>query len=224
MTLSCASMSSSRKPKSSKSLRCLNTVSIRALRAPFLILATHYLVRKLRVMISKREIVEEAVVRLGLLRPEAVQTIELLLQDEMTEHPRAICTAHRKNGIQISPELKKELGIRANGFLSIKAFDELTAKGQSQPLAAHENTLLRATFSLMRYRRVRQESQLRDQLGPCFIGFKYDVLEMDCRACVALDGSLTTASSAAILPLKDCVCVTANYSLQPKFDWAADVD
>jgi hypothetical protein len=206
-------MSSSRKPKSSKLKRCLNRVSIRALRAPFLILATPHLARKLYAMISKNDIVEEAIVRLGLLRPEAVQTIELLLQGEMIEHPRAICTTYRKNGAQISPELKKELGIRANGFLSVKAFDELTAKGQLEPLAAHEKTLLRATFSLMRYKSIQQESRLRDQLGPCFIGFKYDVQEMDCEACVALDGSLTTASSAAILPLKDCVCVTAHYSL-----------
>ena len=217
-------MSSSRKPRSSKSKRCLNGVSIRALRAPFLILATLHLARKLHAMISKNDIVEEAVARLGLLRPEAGQTIELLLQEEMTEHPRAICTAYRKNGVQISPKLKRELGIRANGFLSHKAFDELTAKGQSEPLAAHEKTLLRATFSLMRYKSVQQESRLRDQLGPCFIGFKYDVLEMDCAACAALDGSLTTVSSAAILPLNDCICVTANYSLQPKIDWAAGIE
>ena len=166
---------------------------------------------------------QEAIDRLRLLRPEAATTIAELLQDEMIEHPRAICTAYRKRGAQISREQKRRLGIRGNGFLSHAAFEELSELGIRKPLVAHETTLLRATFSLMRHNRVQNESELRNQLGPCFLGFEYDVFESECPACRSLHGSITCKAGAVVFPLPECTCVTANYDIHPKFDWLADL-
>jgi hypothetical protein len=172
----------------------------------------------------KLVVANEAVDHLALLRPEAKATIASLLQDQMIEHPRSICTAYRKQGPQIPLELKRELGIRANGFLSYEAYDELSESGKKKPLVAHELTLLRATFSLMRHNSAQQEREFRNRFGKCFVGFVYDIIETDCAACATLEGKIVRAKDAHQLPPPDCTCLTANYSLRPKVDFLADLD
>ncbi|MER8406823.1 hypothetical protein [Mesorhizobium sp. M0768] len=174
-------------------------------------------------MTIENEAASEAVARLGLLKPEAAKTISRLLLAEMGDHPRAICTAYRKNGVQISREEKKALGIRVNAFLSYAAFNELSEAGKGAPLSAHETTLLRATFSVLRYRAVEKETDFRKQLGACFLGFEYDVLAANCPTCIGLNGTIARSAKEAIFPNPSCTCVTANYGLRPKVDWLADV-
>ena len=176
-------------------------------------------------VVTKDEAAREAVAQLGLLTSEAIPTIARLLQDEMRDHPRAIATAYRKESEQISDNEKKALGIRKNGFLSRVALAELTSTGRIEPLVAHETTLLRATFTLNRYRCIAQEKELQAQLGKCFLGFEHETLHRDCPACNRLSGLVTQGAEAAILPPADCIrgC-TASYGLRAKIDWLANID
>ncbi|MEO7679947.1 MAG: hypothetical protein ABIS14_04555 [Sphingomonas sp.] len=166
----------------------------------------------------------EAIETLGLLRPAAAETIARLLQGDINEHPRALCTAYRKAGEQITDQEKSALGIKRNGFLSRIALNEIAPAGLADPLLAHEISLLRASFVVNRYRRVQQASQLSRELGPVFTGFPHTTLHSDCAACNRLDGLVTTADDAFIFPSADCTCVTANYGLSAKLDWLADID
>ncbi|RZF59005.1 hypothetical protein EWE75_24180 [Sphingomonas populi] len=166
----------------------------------------------------------EAVEHLGLLTPEAITTIAQLLQGDMSEPPNALATRYRKEGEQISDADKRVLRIRRNGFLSRQALAEITPAGLSDPLAAHETTLLRATFTVIRHRRVAEGAKLKERLGKCFVGFAHETLNRDCAACNRLDGLVTDAANAAILPPVGCSCPTANYGISPKIDWLADVD
>jgi hypothetical protein len=175
--------------------------------------------------VIRDEAAREAVSTLGLLVSEAIPTIASLLDEKIQEHPRAIAAAYRKTGEQLSLGEKKLLGIRANGFLSRMAFSELSFSGLTTPLTAHETTLLRATFTLIRHRRVAEESDLRKRLGRAFVGFKHETLHHDCGSCNKLDGLVTDAFDAAVFPPMDCVknC-TASYGISPKIDFFVDVD
>jgi hypothetical protein len=167
----------------------------------------------------------EAIATLKLLRPDAAATIARLLDPEMREHPRAIATAYRKGGVQVPATDKRALGVRKNAFLSIEALEEITPAGLADPLAAHEVTLLRATFTLIRATRVAEEESLRVQLGKALIGFVHQTLGRDCAACNRLDSKVTSGSEAHVLPPADCVVgCTANYGIRPKIDFPADVD
>jgi hypothetical protein len=164
----------------------------------------------------------EAIQRLGLLKVAAESIIFHLNDGQMVEHPRALCTAYRKDGEQLSNEQKKALGLRSNAFLSLKAFDELTDNGRADPLKAHETVLLRATFTLKRYRSIWHArsmglSSFRDE-------YKYDMTASDCPICKALDGTITKGDDALVFPPDGCVCDTANYTLQPYINWLADID
>jgi hypothetical protein len=176
-------------------------------------------------MTIKDEAAREAVTTLGLLTSKAIPTIASLLANDLSEHPRAIATRYRKEGEQISDAEKKALGIRRNGFLSRAALAEIAPAGLTEPLAAHEITLLRATFTRLRYDRVAQGEAMRAQLGPSFIGYLHDTLHRECPACIRLDGLVTDAANAKIMPPSDCApgC-SANYGIGPKIDWLADID
>ena len=166
----------------------------------------------------------EAVEHLGVLTLEAVPTITRLLQGDMSEHPRAIATRYRKEGEQIPDDDKRVLRIRHNGFLSRQALGEITLAGLGDPLAAHETTLLRATFTVIRDRRVAEEEKLKEQFGKCFVGFAHETQHRECAACNRLHGLVTDAASAVVFPPAGCSCPTANYLISPKIDWLADVD
>lgn len=171
----------------------------------------------------KCEAALEAVMRLGLLKPEAVDTIVSLMKGGMVEHPRAISTAYRKAGEQLPPEEKKAARIRGNAFMSRAAFEELTEAGKARPLTAHEVTLLRATFTENRFNRLTSHG-LSASLMRHSEGFKYDNCSADCRFCSRVDGTVVQPGEVAILPPPDCQCETANYSISPKLDWLRDVN
>lgn len=173
----------------------------------------------------KSEAAREAVEQLGLLTTCAIPTIARLLQEEMRDHPRTITLAYRKEGEQVADAEKKALGIRKSSFLSRAALAEMTAAGLKDPLTAHETTLLRATFTLNRHRCVAQDSKLKAQLGKRFAGFEHEAVNGKCPACNRLQGLVTQAAEAAIMPPTDCISgCTANYSIRPKIDWFADLD
>lgn len=172
----------------------------------------------------KQQAAREAVERLGLLKPQAADTVELLLADAEFMHPRAICTAYRKTGPQISDEIKKSLGIRKNGFLSEQALAELSELGLNDALRAHELTVLRAAFAVSRSRSVESGLGLRAQIGSGFIGFRYDVLQDACPSCRERDGEIVADPMTAIFAPSDCSCVTANYGIRADVDWLAGLD
>lgn len=171
----------------------------------------------------KHEAAKEAVTRLGYLKPEAISAIVSLMKDGMAEHPRAIATAYRKGGDQLSVEEKKAAGIRANAFMSRRAFGDLSDKGKVNPLAAHEVTLLRAMFAENRFNRLTSHGLTVD-LMRYFDGFKYDSLTRDCPFCGRVDGTVVKPEEVAILPAADCTCETANYMISPKIDWLKGVE
>lgn len=78
-------------------------------------------------------VAREAINRLGLLKKEAETIIYHLLDGRFVEHPRALSSAYRKDGEQLTNDEKRALGLRSNAFFSRKAFEELTTKGKDAP-------------------------------------------------------------------------------------------
>jgi hypothetical protein len=170
----------------------------------------------------KLEAAKEAVTTLGLLKPEAIELIASLMLG-FEESPRATATSYRKEGQQLAREHKKAAGIRANAFMSDRAFNDLTEKGKNSPLAAHETTLLRAMFTELRFGRLTSRNITQDIVSH-LDGFKYDTLNPDCPFCSRMEGTVVQAEEVAILPAPDCVCETANYSISPHFDWFKGIE
>ncbi|NKN34731.1 hypothetical protein HFC70_00005 [Agrobacterium sp. a22-2] len=169
----------------------------------------------------KRQAVREAISALGLLKPEAEDTIVGFLADEMETHPRQTLTEYRKGGEQLSKEEKKTLGLRSNAFLSRRAYDDLTEAGLEVPLKAHETVLLRSTFTFQRYRSL-QSIKASGLVGDkVFKGMRYDVLNMSCPVCGPLDGVTITLDEATIFPFEGCTCHTANWGYRPSVDFLA---
>lgn len=156
----------------------------------------------------------EAIDRLGLLRPEAVSTIERMLLEPTGAHPKAVCTAYRKVGIQLGSAEKRELGIRSNGFMSRMALAELSEKGRESPLKAHETTLLRAFFTVSRYRSASSIWRMRQDHPDWPMTLTYEVIHNDpCEYCRSRDGTVVR-SDWDILPSVDCECATAPYGIR----------
>ncbi|MDD1452657.1 hypothetical protein NHF48_019770 [Sphingomonas sp. H160509] len=176
-------------------------------------------------MTIEHDAAREAVMTLGLLTPDAIPTIARLINANFNEHPRAVATRYRKEGDQIDDAAKKTLGIRKNGFLSKASYSEITNLGLASPLTAHETTLLRATFTVARHNRVAQGEATREHLGTKFAGYLHETLHRECSACNELNGAITDAAGAAIMPPATCVpgCF-ANYDIRAKIDWLADID
>ncbi len=170
--------------------------------------------------------VDEAITRLGLVKPSARSSILTMVQDERGLHPRALCTEYRKDGEQLSKAELKAIGIRANGFMSRRAYGELTERGLSAPLDAHLTTVLRAFFSFARWRSLWNAALgVKDTDIPVeALSFHYDMLPPVCPACKALDGSKVMPLDAQILPAPACECETANYSICMKIDWLYGVE
>jgi hypothetical protein len=169
----------------------------------------------------KRQAVKEAISALGLIKPEAEDTIVGFLEDQMETHPQQTLAGYRKGGEQLSKEEKRALGLRSNAFLSCSAYKDLTEAGCAVPLKAHEAVLLRATFTYQRYRSL-QSIRASDLVGDkVFRGMKYDILNMHCPVCGPLDGKTIPLEEATIFPFKGCTCDTANWSYQPDIDFLA---
>lgn len=92
----------------------------------------------------------ESITSLGYLKPNTASKMLGLLKELPYQTARHVATAYRKSGEQLSADEKRGLGIRTNSFMSKDAFEELTEKGLSAPLLAHEVTLLRAHFTMHR--------------------------------------------------------------------------
>lgn len=167
------------------------------------------------------EAAREAVMQLGLIKPEAIPAFVSLMRGGMVEHPRSVTTAYRKEGEQLSRDEKKVAGIRANAFMSRQAFDELSDAGKAIPLTAHETTLLRAVFTENRFRRIAEP--IPDSVAENFVGFKYDTLTNDCPFCRRVNGTIVQAAEVAVLPSSECVCPTANYTVGMSFDWLKNI-
>ncbi len=162
----------------------------------------------------------EAIGSLGLIVAEAEDIIWHMLDFRLTDHPRIRATAYRKDGEQLSADEKRALGLRSNAFLSRRALAEITESGLACPLKAHEMVLLRASFSVLRYRTiqsVRSAGGLPDT-------YKYDVLNLSCPACGGLDGKITNGDDAYLFAPPRCICETANYGVILHVDWLADLD
>ena len=142
----------------------------------------------------------------------------------MVEHPRSVATAYRKGGEQLSREEKKALGVRANAFMSRQAADELTDAGKARALTAHETTLLRAGFTENRFNRLHAHDASPDSIMRYFDGFQYQTNATDCPFCKSVDGTVVQQEDAAILPSPECVCETANYSINRKIDWLKGIE
>lgn len=173
----------------------------------------------------RRAAVDEAIARLNLITPDARSVVLTMLADGTGEHPRSLCTAYRKQGPQLSRDELKAAGMRSNAFMSREAFAELTAQGKLDPLKAHELTLLRAYFTVSRWRSLRTGREVASQLsvGPAAIQYNYDMLPPVCPTCKALDGTQVEPESAAVFPPDECQCVTANYAIQMRVDWLAGI-
>ena len=171
----------------------------------------------------KLEAAREATSKLGLLKSEAMETIVSLMRGGMVEHPRAIATAYRKDGDQLTRDEKKAAGIRTNAFMSRRAYDDLTESGKARPLTAHEATLLRAMFTENRFAHSTSPG-LSGSLMRHFEGFRYDALSSDCPFCSRVNGTVVQPDEVAILPPADCQCETANYSVSPKLDWLRGIE
>ena len=85
----------------------------------------------------------------------------------------------------------------------------------------YDNDLSSVRLDVARF----QGEAMRAQLGPSFIGYLHDTLHRECPACIRLDGVVTDAANAKIMPPSDCApgC-SANYGIGPKIDWLADID
>ncbi len=167
----------------------------------------------------------EAIESLGLLVRSAEDIIFTLLGGKYAGfHPHAICTAYRKDGEQLSVEEKEAIGLQANAFISRKAHSELSKKGLGQPTDAHLLTLLRASYSLARYRTV--VNMLRRTMGPPSFKneYKFEPIKDPCPACTSLSGTMFKSDEAPILPPPECECVTAFYELRPHVNFLAEWD
>jgi len=161
----------------------------------------------------------EAIVALNLINPEAEGIIWHMLDFRLTDHPKARTTAYRKDGEQLSADEKRALGLRSKAFLSRRALAEISPKGMVSPLEAHEKTLLRASFSLFRYRAIQNPPEI----DGFEIAYKIDVLNMACPVCKTLDGKIVTGNDAPMFALPRCECETANFGLVAFVDWLSGI-
>lgn len=164
----------------------------------------------------------EAVTRLGLLKVEAVPTIEKLLLRTGEAHPRGVCSSYRSEGRQLSDEEKSKLRIRKNEHMSQGAFDEITSDGMSSPIRAHELTLLRAAFAVFRHNKALSAQRIISDHPRTPLSVEYDVVHPDaCADCLMRHGQ-PVPSDWGLFPSNECTCVTAPYGLKLHIDFVAE--
>ena len=161
----------------------------------------------------------EAIDSLGYLLPSALPSVLALLQDAMFEHPKKACARYRGIGEQLSRDEKRVAGVRANALLSRQAFGELTARGKTVPLRAHELTLLRAEFTLCRKSAITRAEH--PEFGP-HTKFSHVQLSGGCRGCARLKGfGRVPAEHVQVMPPIDCETETCNLMVDVHMDWLA---
>ena len=161
----------------------------------------------------------EAIDSLGYLRPSALPSILALLQDAVIEHPKKVCARYRGTGAQLSHAEKRVAGVRANALLSRQAFGELTERGKTIPLQAHELTLLRAEFTLCRKSLI---SRAKDpEFGP-LARFTHVQFSARCQGCSRLKSfGRVPAECVQIMPPTDCETETCDLMVDVHMDWLA---
>ncbi|RFC66483.1 hypothetical protein DYI37_03305 [Fulvimarina endophytica] len=164
-------------------------------------------------MMTIEEAAKEAVDALQYLRPSAVSNVAHLAQSCGFQHPRSVVTAHRKAGPQLSRNEKREAGIRANGFMSQSAYEELTDAGKAKPMEAHYHTVMRAFFTHNRAREIERSSS-----SP-YASASYRSTFPDCRGCARLDG--TEAETPT--PPPDCDYEWCPLGIRYSFDFLGEV-
>jgi len=161
---------------------------------------------------------EESIDSLGYIRKEYKMILAALLSLCESHHPREVATKYRKRGEQISVENKRALGLRANAFFSVDAYNALTEKGLRQPIDAFELTLSRAILSFFRARSISNTISLGyDQV-------KYDGPFPDCPGCARLNKLIVHVDNASSTPPTDCSRGSCALSLQLHIDFCADLD
>lgn len=167
--------------------------------------------------VSSADIALEAINHLGLLQASAVNTIAEMIDFSSTEHPRAITTRYRKSGEQISPELKRSLGVRSNGFMSHTAYSELTDRGRERAIEAHEVTLLRAVFHKTKINTLSQCAQV----GFLEVRFSPSHLS-ECGFCQKNEDCIMAISDLKELPFRECSREACSALLMPHRDYLAE--
>jgi len=160
--------------------------------------------------------IDEAITELELLEMAAKPNLEGLVKRGMREGFRAVATAHRKDGPQLDKSEKKELGIRANAFMSRQAASELTEKGMESPLEAHFLTLWRADFTIDRARHLLNASQ--HDFG------RIDVINgghVGCTICETTSKSTFDPCGISPFPPKGCSNAGCNRMFVSFVDYAA---
>ena len=160
--------------------------------------------------------IDEAITELGLLEMTAKPNLELLVKRCIREGFRAVATAHRKDGPQLDKSEKKELGIRANAFMSRRAASELTEKGMENPLEAHFLTLWRDDFTIDRARHLLNASQQNfGRISVISGGHK------GCTICETTSGSTFDPCGISPFPPKGCVNAGCNRMFISFVDYTA---
>jgi hypothetical protein len=173
--------------------------------------------------VLRRRAAEEAVAHLGLLKPEAAETVYRLLDNPDGSHPRAICAAYRKEGSQLLEEEKNKASLRKNAFMSREAIVEISPKGMHDPLRAHELTVLRGSFAVFRHRNALSAQHIMQEHPNLPIEVQYDVFHPDsCDVCKALHGKPVGPDWGLLAP-DGCTCVTAPFGLQIHADFIGEV-
>ncbi|SEK85399.1 hypothetical protein SAMN04488032_107119 [Pacificibacter marinus] len=169
----------------------------------------------------EQDAISEAIETLGYLSPNAFDSVKDMLKDSMRLGPRAVATAHRKNGRQISDEAKKVLGIRRNAFMSEKALSELTEKGRSKPLHAHFATVWRASFTISRANKIHayNEHSLKFR-HDCTLRYR-GVHSEGCSHCDQTRGQIIPMSEASPFPPKECPNEGCCMGFEIHIDYAA---
>lgn len=167
----------------------------------------------MRVVEPGRQAVHEAVATLGYLTEAAEGWLFAALGECGYLSPKAVATAHRKDGEQISREEKIALGIRSNAFMSRRAAAELTEKGRSNPLEAHASTLLRAYFTALRYREIAQAAR-----GGAISVMYNGIFKDECLACAQLDGTAVPIADASPDPPEGCQKATCPMGYLAQFE------
>lgn len=157
--------------------------------------------------------VDEAIQSLGYIKPEAASKLVKLIERNESQHPKHISTSYRKAGTQLSRDEKKALGLRANAFMSKEALSDVSDKGLMMPLAAHEETILRAALAWSRAKSIASEKDMGVRKWECLAPFP-----AECPGCKRLDRKIVAASDAVPTGPNDCFRDSCAISFTPQID------
>lgn len=161
--------------------------------------------------------VAESVRALGYVQPFASAALLQLLSECETEHPRAVCTRYRRSGVQLDRQEKRVLCIRTNAAMSQQAASELTPKGCSNPIRAHELTVLRAVFTRQRWRSVMSRTVITEY--PVIL--RYEGISR-CAGCIRLESlGAIQFTQAELFPPPDCGNEACNLGFAVRVDFLA---